>query len=176
MQHRRDRYVCHWHKSARERNVEKKQGSEEEKDKEKWEKDKNQHNSFPLISAVYNIKAITACLCQRVWNNTLVSGREMRWGRKGRRRKEGEFVDVPLHQLEPRLVAAVTNTRVTDTTTRQQTFLALFCLSQPHWYQVGISWLNVAICAVSTLHLCSKVFNMPGWQVVVQFVSRHKNL
>ena len=27
---------------------------------------------FPLNSSVYNVKAITCCLCQRVWNNTLV--------------------------------------------------------------------------------------------------------
>lgn len=50
-------------------------------------KNKNQHNSFPLISSVYNIKAITGCFCQRVWNNTLVSAGEMRWGRRRRSRK-----------------------------------------------------------------------------------------
>lgn len=66
---------------------------QEEKDKdaqreEKRGKDENQHNSFPLISSVYNIKAIKGSLCQRVWNNTLVSGREMRRGRK-RRGKAG---------------------------------------------------------------------------------------
>lgn len=50
-------------------------------------KNKNQHNSFPLISSVYNIKAITGCFCQRVWNNTLVSAGEMRWGTRRRSRK-----------------------------------------------------------------------------------------
>ncbi len=66
-----------------------KQGGKEGKEKggkrqrqkereEKQEKDKDQHNSFSLISSMYNIKAITGCLCQHVWNNTLVSGGEMR--------------------------------------------------------------------------------------------------
>lgn len=32
----------------------------------------------PLIFSMYNIKAITASLCQRVWNNRLVSEGEMR--------------------------------------------------------------------------------------------------
>lgn len=32
----------------------------------------------PFVSNMYNIKAITCCLCQRVRNNTLVTEDEMR--------------------------------------------------------------------------------------------------
>lgn len=70
-------------KRLRERNMEEKRESgrkktKTERERKTQEKDKNQHNSFPLISSTYNIKAITGCLCQRVWNNTLVSGGKMR--------------------------------------------------------------------------------------------------
>lgn len=41
-----------------------------------WKKNLNQHNSFPPISSMYNIKAIKGCFCQRILGNTLVSGWE----------------------------------------------------------------------------------------------------
>lgn len=64
---------------------------------------------LPLISSVYTIKAITCCLCQRVRNNTLVTEGERRGKGEGGARITG-LEDEPLHQLERRLVAAVTNT------------------------------------------------------------------
>lgn len=54
-----------------------KEGAREEKDKDR-RKARISTIFFPLISSVYNIKAITCCLCQRVRNNTLVTEEEMR--------------------------------------------------------------------------------------------------
>lgn len=41
----------------------------------------------PLISSMYNIKAIRCRLCQHVWNNTLVTDGEMK---RERRKSENE--------------------------------------------------------------------------------------
>lgn len=74
-----DRLICM--SMARESKRKRDRTAEEKTDwgtGERREKDKNQHNSFPLISSMHNIKAITGCLCQRIWNNTLVSAQEMR--------------------------------------------------------------------------------------------------
>lgn len=156
MQHRIDKSVCQWHMRWRNRRRVggKKTKIEREREKE-WErdrarrkarkKDKNQHNSFPLISSVCNIKAITGCLCQRLWNNTLVSGGEVRWGR--RRMVDGKLCDDPLHQLDLRLVAAVTHTRATDSKTVQPDFLPffffLFCFLTAHSRLVKYIWPGV---------------------------------
>lgn len=118
----------------------KKQGSRREKTKtereEKWGKDKNQHNSFPLISTVYNIKAITGCLCQRVWNNTLVSGREMRRGRK-KRRRGGRVSGCSSPSAGTK--ACCCSNKYQGYWHQQQGnrpfLLYVVFLSQPHWYQ-----------------------------------------
>lgn len=149
MQHSRDRYACHWLKSAKERNV-------EEEDREKWEKDENQHYSFPLISAVYNFKAITACLCQRVWNNTLEEVRK-----KGRRRG-GRVCGCSSPSAGTK--ACCCSNKYQGYWHKQQglrAILVLFGLSQPLWYQC-LRWLNVVICNVCPHYTCSIVVNMPG--------------
>lgn len=119
MRHRTDRYVCQWEWEREEGKRE--SGREKTKTGKKSEgKTRISTIHSPLISSVYDIKAITGCLCQRVWNNTLVSEGEMRWGRR-------RMDERPLHQLERRLVAAVTDTRATDTDKNE--FLSIFSLT-----------------------------------------------
>lgn len=63
--------------------------SEWEEEKKETKAAKNRWTSTfpPLISGMYNIKAITCRLCQHVWNNTLVTDGEMK---RGRRKSEDE--------------------------------------------------------------------------------------
>lgn len=67
---RRTRGDVRWHERSEEGTRAGGQGGGGE------EKNWNQHNSFPLISSVYNIKTIKGCFCQRILNNTLVRAKK----------------------------------------------------------------------------------------------------